>query len=56
MGVGGPSWWAFRVRMGVLWVRRRRRIWLRVSPGRSRKGKGIGVVGVGGKTEGGSGR
>ena len=27
--------------MGVVWVRRRRRIWLRISPGSSRKRKGI---------------
>lgn len=47
VGFGGDSWWALRVRMGVWWVRSMRRIWLRISPGSSRKGKGIVIVGVG---------
>ena len=46
VGFGGDNWWALRVRMGVWWVRSRRRIWLRISPGSSRKGKGIVIVGV----------
>lgn len=50
VGFGGPSWWAFRVTMGVVWVRSRRRIWLRISPGSSRRRKGIiGWVGVDGR-------
>lgn len=47
VGFGGDNWWALRVRMGVWWVRSRRRIWLRISPGSSRKGEGIVIVGVG---------
>lgn len=49
VGFGGPNWWAFLVRMGVVCVRSRRRIWLRISPGSSRKRKGIGRVGVDGR-------
>lgn len=49
VGVGGPNWWAFLVRMGVVCVRSRRRIWFRISPGSSGKRKGIGGLGVDGR-------
>ena len=44
VGLGGASWLAERQTMRVLWVRRRRKIWLRISPGSERKGKGMFVV------------
>lgn len=49
VGFGGPNCWTFLVTMGVLCVRSRRRIWFRISPGSSRKRKGIGGVGADGR-------
>jgi len=41
VGLGGANWLAERVIMGVECVRSKRRIWLRISPGSSRKRNGM---------------